>query len=138
MISGTLVRYCSRRYRASLTNKLSTNAQIFPFDVSPFTDLIIAFNREVLSDSTSELIFFNAFNSLSIANSSPRVNNFNVISALDNGSTNVNSLGFPTVGSRVIQWGWNPVGGPRGIDNPLTPSTLTMAGAVGTVTVTTT
>lgn len=53
-------------------------------------------------------------------------------------STNVNSLGFPTVGSRVIQWGWNPVGGPRGIDNPLTPSTLTMAGAVGTVSVTTT
>ena len=38
-------------------------------------------------------------------------------------------------GSRVIQWSWNPVGGPR--DNGLTPNTLLADGQVGIVTVTT-
>lgn len=56
------------------------------------------------------------------------------ISIEDN--TSINSIGFPSVGSRVIQWGWNPVGGPRGIDNGLTPSTLVMNGVLGSVTVT--
>jgi len=40
-------------------------------------------------------------------------------------------------GSRVIQWGWNPVGGARGDDNGLTPNDLVATGYVGTVTVTT-
>jgi len=38
-------------------------------------------------------------------------------------------------GSRVIEWGWNPVGGSRGFDAPLTPNTLVAVGQVGTVTV---
>jgi NAD-dependent SIR2 family protein deacetylase len=38
-------------------------------------------------------------------------------------------------GSRMIQWGWNPVGGARANDNGLTPNTLVAQGAVGTVTV---
>lgn len=41
-------------------------------------------------------------------------------------------------GSRNIQWGWNPVGGARGFDDPLTPNTLVAVGNVGTVTVVTT
>lgn len=40
-------------------------------------------------------------------------------------------------GSRVIQWGWNPVGGARGPDDGLTPNDLVAIGQVGTVTVTT-
>ena len=40
-------------------------------------------------------------------------------------------------GSRVFQWGWNPVGGARFFDAPLTPNYLVMAAEVGTVTVTT-
>jgi hypothetical protein len=46
--------------------------------------------------------------------------------------------GVPTMGSRVIQWGWNPVGGARGDDAGLTPNDLVAQSAVGTVTVTTT
>ena len=42
------------------------------------------------------------------------------------------------MGSRVIQWGWNPVGGARGSDAGLTPNDLVGQGDVGTVTVTTT
>ena len=42
------------------------------------------------------------------------------------------------LGSRQIQWGWNPVGGSSGFDAPLTPNNLVAQGQVGTVTVTTT
>jgi len=38
-------------------------------------------------------------------------------------------------GSRVFQWGWNPVGGSRNFDVPLTENDLIPAVQVGTVTV---
>ena len=46
--------------------------------------------------------------------------------------------GVPLLGSRIIQWGWNPVGGSRANDAGLTPNDLVAIGNVGTVTVTTT
>lgn len=51
------------------------------------------------------------------------------------GTTSDGSLGG---GSRVIQWGWAPVGGSRLFDDVLTPNYLVAAGEVGTVTVQTT
>ena len=39
-------------------------------------------------------------------------------------------------GSRVFQWGWNPVGGSSSFDAVLTPNSLVATGFVGTVTVT--
>lgn len=48
-------------------------------------------------------------------------------------STNVYDAGAPLMGSRIIQWGWNPVGGAR--DNGLTPNNLVLQGQIGTVTV---
>lgn len=47
-------------------------------------------------------------------------------------------FGYAEMGSRVIQWGWNPVGGARGPDAGLTPNDLAPAVVVGKVTVTTT
>jgi hypothetical protein len=48
---------------------------------------------------------------------------------------NVLAFGTPSEGSRVIQWGWNPVG----LSNPLgltgLPNTLLSTGQIGTVTV---
>ena len=41
-------------------------------------------------------------------------------------------------GSRIYQWGWNPVGGSQGVDAVLTPNNLAMAVEIGTVTVATT
>ena len=41
-------------------------------------------------------------------------------------------------GSRVIQWGWNPVGGSRLNDDGLTPNNLVLTINLGTVTVSTT
>jgi hypothetical protein len=49
--------------------------------------------------------------------------------------TDEDAFGFPEGGSRIIQWGWNPVGGAR--DNGLTPNNLVAQGSIGTVTVTT-
>ena len=46
--------------------------------------------------------------------------------------------GVPQLGSRIIGWGWAPVGGSRANDAGLTPNDLVAQGNVGTVTVLTT
>jgi hypothetical protein len=48
-----------------------------------------------------------------------------------------NAAGYPTGGSRDIQWGWNPVGGARFFENELTPNYLVLTAAVGQVTIST-
>jgi hypothetical protein len=48
------------------------------------------------------------------------------------------ALGTQGEGSRVFQWGWNPVGGASSFDTLLTPNDLVAQGIVGTVTVVTT
>lgn len=50
-------------------------------------------------------------------------------------STTVNGFGYPSQGSRDIQWGWNPVGGASGFDSALTPNYLLLAAQIGTVTI---
>ena len=50
------------------------------------------------------------------------------------GGTGILANGTPSGGSRVIQWGWNPVGM---INDGLTPNNLLGQGQIGTVTVTT-
>ena len=59
----------------------------------------------------------------------PRPDNSYTVSGLG-------AAGNPEGGSRVFQWGWNPVGGARGIDSGLTPNDLNAQGRVGAVTVT--
>lgn len=49
-----------------------------------------------------------------------------------------NGIGDLSGGSRIFQWGWNPVGGARSDDSGLTPNDLVARGQVGTVTVSTT
>jgi hypothetical protein len=50
------------------------------------------------------------------------------------GDTTEEGAGYPEGGSRVFQWGWNPVGGAR--DDGLTPNNLAPNCLVGSVTVT--
>ena len=50
----------------------------------------------------------------------------------------LNTLGDPTGGSRVFQWGWNPVGGASSFTSALTPNDLLANGQVGKVAVITT
>jgi len=53
-------------------------------------------------------------------------------------STSVNQAGSPEGGSRIFQWGWNPIGGASGFDTGLTPNNLVLTIQLGTVTVATT
>ena len=57
------------------------------------------------------------------------------LSYLASGLTNAGTQGE---GSRVFQWGWNPVGGASQFDSPLTPNYLMPEVQVGTVTIVTT
>ena len=50
----------------------------------------------------------------------------------------LNNAGNPSGGSRIIQWGWAPVGGSRANDDGLTPNNLVLSISLGTVTVVTT
>jgi len=49
-------------------------------------------------------------------------------------NSGLDSIGSISGGSRIFQWGWNPVGGAR--DDGLTPNDLAPEGQVGSVTVT--
>ena len=53
-------------------------------------------------------------------------------------STNVDAQGVVSGGSRIFQWGWNPVGGASFFDAALTPNNLVSTVELGTVTIETT
>lgn len=53
-----------------------------------------------------------------------------------NNDSNMNELGTITLGSRIFQWGFNPVGGSRDFDAALTPNDLVAQGLVNSVTAT--
>ena len=50
-------------------------------------------------------------------------------------TSGVGNDGYPSGGSRIIQWGWNPVGGSSNFDAELTPNNLAMSISIGTVTI---
>lgn len=58
--------------------------------------------------------------------------------AVDTGGTTQNAFGYPEAGSRIFQWGWNPVGGAAANDAGLTPNNLFLQVQLGTITVSTT
>jgi len=49
--------------------------------------------------------------------------------------TSVTQDGYPEEGSRVFQWGWNPVGGSSSFDSVLTPNDLIFNFTLGSVTI---
>lgn len=57
---------------------------------------------------------------------------------INTNSTNVNAVGYQAEGSRVFQWGWNPVGGSRASDAGLTPNDLVLNFQLASVTISTT
>ena len=54
------------------------------------------------------------------------------------GGTTVSGVGTVEGGSRIFQWGWNPVGGASFYDAALTPNNLNLVVQLGTVTIETT
>ena len=67
-----------------------------------------------------------------------RVSGQSGLQILTTDSTTVEGFGYPEAGSRIFQWGWNPVGGSRNFDDGLTPNNLVLTIELGTVSVTTT
>jgi hypothetical protein len=59
----------------------------------------------------------------------------NGLQLINSNGTAVDEFGYPESGSRVFQWGWNPVGGARSFDSVLTPNYLVLYAQVGTVTI---
>jgi hypothetical protein len=57
---------------------------------------------------------------------------------LKTNSTDQLGFGYSEGGSRIIQWGYAPVGGSRADDAGLTPNNLVLGITLGTVTVVTT
>ena len=53
----------------------------------------------------------------------------------ENGGTTEDGTGTVSDGSRIIQWGWNPIGGSRDFDAFLTPNVLALSLQLGTLTV---
>lgn len=49
--------------------------------------------------------------------------------------TSVSQNGYPEEGSRVFQWGWNPVGGASSFDSALTPNDLIFTFTLSNVTI---
>jgi hypothetical protein len=58
----------------------------------------------------------------------------NGLQVIDGGSGQLGG-GGPDGGSRVFQWGWNPIGGARANDNGLTPNDLVATASLNSVTV---
>jgi hypothetical protein len=59
------------------------------------------------------------------------------LQVLNGTSNSIDEVGYQGGGSRVFQWGWNPVGGASGFDTVLTPNYLIAGCLTGTVTITT-
>ena len=61
------------------------------------------------------------------------VSGLQILSGTNN---SIDENGYQGGGSRVFQWGWNPVGGASSFDSVLTPNYLITACQTGTVTIT--
>jgi hypothetical protein len=60
---------------------------------------------------------------------------FNGLQTDETTGTSTSQTGVPLMGSRIIQWGWNPVGGSSYFDAPLTPNDLVGTSVLGDVTI---
>jgi len=67
-----------------------------------------------------------------------QVSGNNGVQSVDTGGTGQSGFGYPEAGSRIFQWGWNPVGGAYANDAGLTPNNLFLQVQLGTITVQTT
>jgi hypothetical protein len=67
-----------------------------------------------------------------------QVSGQNGLQVLLTDSVSEEGFGYPEAGSRIFQWGWNPVGGAAANDVGLTPNNLFLQVQLGTITVSTT
>ena len=123
---------CGQRYKLKQLRKLIVKQQIYNIKVCPTCwdpdqpqlslGLYPVNDPQAVRDPRPDISYVNS--------------GLNGLQLTETITTNVDSSGQVSGGSRTIQWGWNPVGGASSFDSVLTPNNLIAVGQVGTVTVT--
>jgi hypothetical protein len=125
---------CGQRYKLKQLKKLTIKTKLVSIKVCP--------ECWEPDQPQLQLGMYPVYDPQAVREPRPDVSYFqsglNGLQVLDTVGIAENQTGTPEGGSRVFQWGWNPVGGSRGFDAILTPNYLVMQAQVGNVTVTTT
>jgi len=125
---------CGQRYKLKQLKKLTIKTKLVSIKVCP--------ECWEPDQPQLQLGMYPVYDPQAVREPRPDVSYFqsglNGLQVLDTVGIAENQTGTPEGGSRVFQWGWNPVGGSRGFDSLLTPNYLVMQAQVGNVTVTTT
>jgi hypothetical protein len=123
---------CGQRYKLSELKKQVVKTKLFNIKVCPTCwdpdqpqlslGLYPVYDPQAVREPRPDVSYYQSGNSgLGTSNTS---------------GTSVNQNGYPEEGSRVFEWGWQPVGGSQGIDDGLTPNALVLSFTLGNVTVT--
>jgi len=121
---------CGQRYKLSQLKKEVIKTKLFQIKVCPecwdpdqpqlSLGLYPVSDPQAVREPRPDVSYYQSGNSgLVISNTS---------------GTGANQNGYPEEGSRVFEWGWNPVGGSR--DDGLTPNALVLSFTLSSVTIT--
>ena len=123
---------CGQRYKLNELKKEVIKTKLFQIKVCPecwdpdqpqlSLGLYPAYDPQAVREPRPDVSYYQS------GNSGVGINNTS--------GTNVNQNGYPEEGSRVFEWGWNPIGGSQGFDDGLTPNSLVLNFTLGDVTVT--
>ena len=119
---------CGQRYKLSQLKKEVIKTKLFQIKVCPecwdpdqpqlSLGLYPVSDPQAVREPRPDVSYYQSGNSgLVISNTS---------------GTGANQNGYPEEGSRVFEWGWNPVGGSR--DDGLTPNSLVLSFTLSSVT----
>jgi len=121
---------CGQRYKLSELKKEVIKTKFFQIKVCPecwdpdqpqlSLGLYPVYDPQAVREPRPDVSYYQSGNS-------------GIVTSNTNG-TSVNQNGYPEEGSRVFEWGWNPVGGSQGIDDGLTPNALVFSFTLSNVT----
>ena len=121
---------CGQRYKLSELKKEVIKTKLFQIKVCPecwdpdqpqlSLGLYPVYDPQAVREPRPDVSYYQSGNS-------------GIVTSNTNG-TSVNQNGYPEEGSRVFEWGWNPVGGSQGIDDGLTPNALVFSFTLSNVT----
>jgi hypothetical protein len=123
---------CGQRYKLSELKKEVIKTKLFQIKVCPecwdpdqpqlSLGLYPVYDPQAVREPRPDISYYQSGNS--------------GIGTSNTSGTSVNQNGYPEEGSRVFEWGWQPVGGSQGIDNGLTPNALVFSFTLSSVTIT--
>jgi hypothetical protein len=122
---------CGQRYKLKELKNQVVKTKLFQIKVCPTCwdpdqpqlslGLYPVYDPQAVRDPRPDVSYYQSGNSGIVTNNTS--------------GTNVNQNGYPEEGSRVFQWGWNPVGGAAWFDAELTPNDLVLNFTLSSVTI---